>query len=113
MQLLCSRPVGDVHIVTRNSYREDIREFLCRWALPEGVPVHTVKKHQRKADVVCDPAHSGSGQGSGGGVEGGGGGYGVHPVRGRLGGGARRRAAGGVRRAPRALRTSALVTSCS
>ena len=67
-----------VHVVTRNSYREDIKTFLRRNALPvaddegdeddegddsanqrerepRGIRVHTVVKHQSKADVVCDP----------------------------------------------------------
>ena len=68
-----------VHVVTRNSYREDIKVFLRRNALPVvddegdkggddgsaianqrgrepgGIRVHTVVKHQSKADVVCDP----------------------------------------------------------
>ena len=58
MSLVCNRPVGSVHIVTRNSYREDIKEFLRRSALPDCIPIHTVKKHQSKAEVVCDPIHT-------------------------------------------------------
>jgi hypothetical protein len=43
--------VGSVHIVTRNSYREDIRAFLRKSALPDCIPIHTVKKHQSKAGL--------------------------------------------------------------
>ena len=63
MSLVCNRPIGSVRIVTRNSYREDIKTFLEREALPKGVPIHTVKKHQSKAEVVCDPAHAMKGVG--------------------------------------------------
>ena len=58
MSLVCNRPVGTVHIVTRNSYREDIKVFLRRSALPDGIPIHTVFKGQSKAEVVCDPVHT-------------------------------------------------------
>lgn len=40
-----------VHIVTRNSCRDDIATFLGRHHLG-GLPVHTVRKGESKADVI-------------------------------------------------------------
>ena len=49
-----------VHIVTRNSYREDIVAFLEQHGLERGdVPIHTVTKGQSKADVIGQIANSG------------------------------------------------------
>lgn len=46
-----------VHIVTRNSYRDDIVEFLRRHGLgTREVPIHTVKKGQSKADTIYKSA---------------------------------------------------------
>ena len=58
--MLLSHP--EVHIVTRNSFRDDIRTFLRRYGVPESVSVISVKKHQSKADAVLDPARLGEGQ---------------------------------------------------
>ena len=42
-----------MHVVTRNSFREDIVAFLEQHGLGrEDVPIHTVKKGQSKADVI-------------------------------------------------------------
>ena len=54
LSMICSRPKGSVHIVTRNSYRDDIKTFMARAGLPDGIPVHTVKKHQSKAEVILE-----------------------------------------------------------
>ena len=54
LSMIWSRPKGSVHIVTRNSYREDIKTFMARAGLPDGIPVHTVKKHQSKAEVILE-----------------------------------------------------------
>ena len=40
-----------VHIVTRNSYRDDLREFLGRY-VSDDIPIHTCKKGVAKAEVV-------------------------------------------------------------
>ena len=49
--------VSPVHIVTRNSYRDDIAEFLRRHGLgSQEVPIHTVKKGQSKADTIYQSA---------------------------------------------------------
>ena len=49
------RYMDRTHIVTRNSYRDDIVTFLKAKGVV-GVPIHSVKKHESKAAVVCDPA---------------------------------------------------------
>ena len=54
LSMICSRPKGSVHIVTRNSYRDDIKTFMARAGLPDDIPVHTVKKHQSKAEVILE-----------------------------------------------------------
>ncbi len=42
-----------VHIVTRNSFRDDIVAFLEQHGLGrEDVPIHTVRKGQSKVDVI-------------------------------------------------------------
>lgn len=51
--ILC-RYADRAHIVTRNSYRDDIKQYLHSKGLHD-VPVHSVKKHESKASVVCDP----------------------------------------------------------
>ena len=59
--------MSTVHIVTRNSYRQDIRSFLRSKGLPVledgcgsdeagGIRIHTVVKHQSKAGIVCGGA---------------------------------------------------------
>ena len=49
--IACEAPRA-VHIVTRNSFRDDIVAFLAAQGVPSGVSVHTVKKHESKATVV-------------------------------------------------------------
>ena len=61
---------GRVRVLTRNSYRDDIVAFLARYLGAAGaaaVPVHTVKKHQSKAEVVlaCQEGKA-EGEGEGG-----------------------------------------------
>ena len=41
-----------VHVVTRNSHVDDIREFLTREGVPASVGVHHVGKGKSKADVI-------------------------------------------------------------
>jgi len=53
LSLACAMP-EHAHIVTRNSCRDDIRAFLALKGAPP-LRVHTVLKHQSKAEVVCDP----------------------------------------------------------
>ena len=53
--LIAQRPAGSVHVVTRNSYRDDIKQFLRQSALSDCLPIHTVKKHQSK--VRPKPQH--------------------------------------------------------
>ena len=49
-----------VHIVTRNSYRDDILTFLGQYGLSrEDIPIHTVTKGQSKADVILRTVSSG------------------------------------------------------
>eukprot|EP00936_MAST-01D_sp_MAST-1D-sp1_P000855 g855.t1 len=46
---------GCVHVVTRNSYREHIKQFLQYKGVEENnIDVHTVKKGESKAAIVCD-----------------------------------------------------------
>ena len=46
---------GRVHVVTRNSYRDDIIQFLLKKGVAaQSIDVHTVMKGQSKASLVCD-----------------------------------------------------------
>ena len=51
--LLRAHPAPRCAIVTRNSFRDDIRAFLRRHGVPDGVAIHTVKKGELKAAVIC------------------------------------------------------------
>ena len=51
MAIACAHP--NVHIVTRNSYRDDIKVFLKQKGFPD-IPVHTVRQKQSKVDVMTD-----------------------------------------------------------